>query len=372
MIKLKKREILFSLLLFYALCASIIFLAETFTILAMVLFLIMVRKDDIDSAQKKFFYFLVAAFIIRIITSMSSLNPSLSIKKIHEPFWFITFFPVYFFKREEEKMKLIRSLLIGMSVLTIYAIFMHIVIKEEHLFQNRMAPISGIMTYSSLCSMALILNVALLLKGRGHLIYFLTFIILFCGLLFTVGRSGWVGFSIGIFVFFLIKKPKYLIVLLLFFVSLFLISKGVRSGVYSIFDKTHPSNKLRLEAWRWGVRKFSSRPITGTGPNTIKFCKKTDTEGLSQITIDGMCHLHNAPLQFLATMGIFGIIMYLFYLYAFFSIPILSYKKTKSVISLGVLCAVISVTIVGFFECNLFDSEVTMLAGFMLGLTQKQ
>ena len=66
-----------------------------------------------------------------------------------------------------------------------------------------------------------------------------------------------------------------------------------------------------------------------------------------------------------------GIIFYLLFMYVFIRIPLKSHLEYKSITNGGILSALICIIVVGFFENNLLDQEITMLASFILGLSYR-
>jgi len=144
-----------------------------------------------------------------------------------------------------------------------------------------------------------------------------------------------------------------------------------RSRLSSIYDPYHPSNIERINQIKVAFRIFKSHPIFGVGNIDFNELYKKYREPFDKYTYG---HLHNNYTHILATLGIFGFVIFILLLIKIFFIHIETIKISQSknfynVFSKGLFAAFIGICISGFFEYNFGDHEIATMLWFTVGLS---
>ncbi|MCD6578807.1 O-antigen ligase family protein [bacterium] len=373
MILKNNKKILFYIFLIYAIFSTVsISVSETFYYLGILFFIVFFRNYLDKKIIKLFFFFVLYFLAARIITSLFSGNILFSLGKLKEPLLFLGFIPVYFAFSIKEKGKFIDFLIYSMAIITLYAIILHLIKHEPFDLKHRLSSTTGgYMTYGSLVCVILILNFYKIIK-KVKVQYVLAFLISLSGLLLSFTRSAYLGFLVAIFIFLLLYKPKYtLLFIVLLILIFFFLPNRFKMRITSITNKNNSTNETRLEMWRWGFHQFKLHPITGIGARMVKKVKMVNSYGLSKQAKKDMVHLHSVPVHLLTTMGLFGILGYLLFLLMFLYFPLKNYFLYKNIHDIAIFSGIFSLIIIGLFEYNLFDSEITMLISFTLGLSNR-
>ncbi|MCL5030285.1 MAG: O-antigen ligase family protein [Bacteroidetes bacterium] len=141
------------------------------------------------------------------------------------------------------------------------------------------------------------------------------------------------------------------------------------SRLLSIFDFYNPSNRVRIELWKAGLKMFRDHPIFGVGDIDlsqmyIKYKHNYDKE------IQG--HMHNNFVHELATLGLFGFLAFCFLIIKIIIIDLKIYRETKdkpfiSSYALGAIGGFCAFLVSGLTEFNFGDQEIITLVWFTFG-----
>ncbi len=365
--KIKRDKQIFILLSLYLLSASVLFSAQIYAFAAVVLALYYYRREMLR-LPRVFWIFMISGIIIRGITTIASLDPGLSFRKSEEMFIFMTFIPAFILSARGYTKRLAEYFIYGLLIIIFYTFVMHL-IKSGFQFdlKHRLTVPGGYMTFGTLGAAGVILSLGLCLRQRWFIIPALV-CLLALALSFT--RSGWIGAGAGIFLFLLLRSRKLLIPLAVIGIIVFLLlPSGIRDRGLSIFSGGGKTGSLRVEMWKWGMKHFKDNPITGIGPNMVKTLRNSQPAGLSAQARRDMVHLHSVPVHLLTTMGILGGIFFLIYLLFMLYFPIKGYLRNGDDLSAGLLSFCVAALLIGIFEYNIFDAEVSMFLGVILGLS---
>lgn len=143
-----------------------------------------------------------------------------------------------------------------------------------------------------------------------------------------------------------------------------------RSRLLSIWDPYLPSNYVRLALWKAGWEMFLDHPLFGVGDIDLGFLYK-QYKSKYEKEIQG--HMHNNFVHILVTLGIFGLLAFIYLLYKLFGIDLDIYNNMKNIpfassYSLGTIAVLSTVIMAGLTEMNFFDHEITTLLWFTFGL----
>jgi O-antigen ligase len=260
--------------------------------------------------------------------------------------------------------------------------------------------LSVYMTFAGILMMVGLLALARFLYGHPKGIWLLPClgVILAC-LLFTFTRQAWLGFIIGATFLISIKKGKpFLILIISIFVIVFVFKDSIRSKIMDIglqLDQKSESPFIRYERylihriqstleagpsdtfservalWKGGWKIFNDHPLTGCGFRCVDklYSKYPDPTGL----IKRLRGMHNNYIQLAVDTGVLGLFTWCGIWFYFFS---MLYKRLAALdgdpnekgIILGSAAGSIAFLTGGFFETNLYDSEVAMTLYFLMAL----
>jgi putative inorganic carbon (hco3(-)) transporter len=198
-------------------------------------------------------------------------------------------------------------------------------------------------------------------------------------LLMSLTRQAWLGFFIGtIFLLFFWNKKCLLIMPVLLAGILLFAGDKVIDRIHSFANLKDSSLQARVFLWKGGWEIFKDHPVTGCGYKCVDsvYSQYPDPSGW----IAHYRGLHSNIFQLLIDTGIVGlgvwICIWVTYFVEIFKRLRNIAKETSQNNSTGVLmgasAAVFAFLVGGSFESSLYDSEVTMLLYFLMGLSLAQ
>tara|TARA_Y100001934_G_scaffold231028_1_gene278948 strand:- start:342 stop:1523 length:1182 start_codon:yes stop_codon:yes gene_type:complete len=195
-------------------------------------------------------------------------------------------------------------------------------------------------------------------------------------LLMVFARQAWLGFLVGniFLVFFWNKKFLWVIPLVLVFIFL-LIPQDYKDRIGIIDIKNDRTFNIRQYVWKGGWQIFKDYPITGCGFKCVDsvYSKYPDPTGF----VEKQRGMHSNIMQLLIDTGIVGFGAWLsiwvaYFIEVFKRYQVLAKDKTqnnKKGLLLGSLAAVLGFLVGGLFESSFYDSEVIMLLYFIMGIS---
>jgi O-antigen ligase len=194
-------------------------------------------------------------------------------------------------------------------------------------------------------------------------------------LLLVMSRQAWIGFFAGtVFLVFFWNKKYLLILPLLLMILLLFTPERVYERMHGLTNLKDYTFQARISLWKGGWKIFKDHRITGCGYKCIDSIHSQYPDPSGWVAhYRGM---HSNIFQLLADTGIVGLGTWLSIWIAYF-IEIFKRWRTltreKSQDNAGILmgssAAVLAFLAGGFFESSLYDSEVTMLLYFLIGLS---
>lgn len=144
-----------------------------------------------------------------------------------------------------------------------------------------------------------------------------------------------------------------------------------RNRLSSIYDPYHPSNVERMNQIKVAFRIFLDHPIFGVGNIDFNETYKKYREPFDKYTYG---HLHNNYTHILATLGIFGFVIFIALLVKIFFIHLETLKLSKqknfyNVLAKGLFAAFIGISVSGLFEYNFGDHEIVTMLWFTVGMS---
>lgn len=196
--------------------------------------------------------------------------------------------------------------------------------------------------------------------GLGILLFGLVF-----GLFLTFSRSGYLAAGMGIFLFFLFRNPKVLLIGFLGMVLAISLNDRAQkrveelSGTFSAIlfqqtDEIDPTASLRLQNWKKSVSLFEKNPIMGIGYNTYRY--KAAEEGIVDESYFSAGGADSTHLTVLVTMGLVGIFLYVLWIFRMIGRQLFLFFRTKKYrwIHLGAFAGGISLFLHASFVNSLF------------------
>ena len=227
------------------------------------------------------------------------------------------------------------------------------------------------------------------------------FFILFVGfaIFFSGERTAFFIYLITLFFTFFIKKLRIVIlistIILVFFTFIFsYTNKNLRERMFSqtinqIYDKKTNSiyffSKEHTILSLISIDLFKKNKFFGIGVKNFRnICDDSDYENLVSFTPDHYCnfHPHNIFFQFLSETGIFGAVMYLFFLVYLITIiykiiiqtfkeNINNYYNIALFLSVGILISIFPLLPSGQFFNNWLSVYLFLYLGLFFGLKKK-
>jgi len=263
----------------------------------------------------------------------------------------------------------------------------------DHIAFRAHGSLSHHMTYSGMLLITISMALAMLRArlGAATFAWWVYVILGTAALLATLARSAWIGLAVAIAVVLAFKRPRWLLALPVVLAVLFLAVPQIRERTWSIFDVEHDySNIRRLSMYRAGLRMIADNPILGLGGRrAVKggFAAYEPDPPLPPTGPPGgpppdpyerPGHLHNNLLQIAAASGIPALLAWLAALGVFFREAWRLMPRRNSAMDdaallrrdvlVGSLAAACAFLTMGMLEFNFGDSEVSVLAFFVLCL----
>jgi putative inorganic carbon (HCO3(-)) transporter len=206
-------------------------------------------------------------------------------------------------------------------------------------------------------------------RGRTRVWYAAATLVLGGALLLTFTRGAWIGASLAALVMLARVRRRWMLLVPVVVVAIVLVlPSAYRARALSSFDPSHPHNVDRVRLWRAGVAMWRDRPWTGFGwidlkPQVLRY--RDTTEGVAH------GHLHANWIHLLASFGIVGLAAFVWLSWGHGRIAwraaAAALDAETQALGHGVWGAFIAFHVMGLFEWNLGDAEVTMTLWVLLG-----
>lgn len=219
-----------------------------------------------------------------------------------------------------------------------------------------------------LLPISLVIHKATNKKTRFSLLT-LSIILVIC-LLFTRTRGAWLGFILGLFFISLFNGKKAFFAVILSLVVLALFSPvSVKDQIKSFANlSTDVSTDDRMIIWQTAWRMFMDKPLFGQGLGTfMSVFGKYKPEDYIEIV-----YAHNCYLQMAAEIGIFGLLVFLWFVIALFRSAFLKFIKSEDKFlkasTIGIVGGIIAYLVQSFFDTNLYSLPLAVLFWSLAGL----
>ncbi len=204
-------------------------------------------------------------------------------------------------------------------------------------------------------------------KKRSHklLLYAMIALNVYC-LLYSFSRGGYIGFLIAFFVFALVRQPKLLPLLLVFFLAWqALVPKAVVERVTMTTDDSgqlETSAASRITLWNDALELIASNPVLGSGYDTYEYMGR----------VGSLRDTHNYYVKVMVETGIIGLGFLLLTLIKFWQMSWSLYRREQdalfSSLGLGLGLCTVCIAVVNFFGDRWTYVEINGLVWILFGL----
>jgi O-antigen ligase len=174
------------------------------------------------------------------------------------------------------------------------------------------------------------------------------------------------------------NKKYFLLIPILLAGALLFAGDGITERIYSFTNLKDKSLQARVYLWKGGWKMFKDHPVTGCGYKCVDaiYSQYSDPSGW----VAHYRGLHSNIFQLLIDIGIVGLGVWICIWVTYF---VEIFKRLRNIatevsqnnstdILMGASAAVLAFLVGGAFESNFYDSEVTMLIYFLMGLSLAQ
>ncbi len=236
-------------------------------------------------------------------------------------------------------------------------------------------PFSHYMTFAGVLLMADLVLVAELASSRhGRWGWrWLALIAINAALVGSLTRSAWVALLLALVVLFLLRAPRFLLVLAPAALAVLLLSPAtVQQRAVSIFSLQNVTNYDRLCMLEAGLHMVAQRPLFGHGPGMVQArypIYRHPTAPRHEVV-----HLHNSYIQLAAERGLLSLGAYLWLIGGGLVVGYRGLRRElrsptgRTDLWLGAFTALVAFSLAGLFEDNWRDTEVQRVALFVLAL----
>jgi O-antigen ligase len=260
----------------------------------------------------------------------------------------------------------LRLFVAGMAATACVAMFLFLV--QPHAGDARLRSTGHYMTFAGLLGLAWppAAVAAIATPGRGRVLYALVAIALAAALLLGFTRSAWIGSVVAATAILARVRPRVAFAVPLAAVlALAVLPHAYRERALSSFDPHHPFNAERLRMWDAGVEIWRDNPWLGVGPVDLR----TEIERRGGGSRYG--HLHDNWIHIAATRGGLGLLAFGWLMLAFGRIAWRAARATGPpelvALATGIWGSFWAFQVMGVFEWNFGDVEVTIALCFLLG-----
>jgi O-antigen ligase len=386
-VKIKIRDITVYLIFLYAASSIVsITVSEIFFVAALICWLadIIANKKDLKSVFASPVTPALGVFAaVHLSSAVFGIDPLNSLKDYKKIYLVLAFFLAMDNFRSEKEVKIFTALFCaGSGLIGIYASAMTVLHRYlQHNPDFRANSFSGNhMVAGGMLMMGVIASagaVAYLIRSKERdplktVLFTAAFILSASGLMFTFTRGSWVAAMAGIMMIVFAFDRKTAAVLVLAAAALIFIGRDtdVVKRVSNTFKLGGGTSEMeRVHMWNAGLKIIKDNPLKGIGTANLEkvYPRYKDPEAVEP----NAGHLHNNLIQVAVIDGLPGLAVYLWIFAAFWISLYKALKKEDNIFYKYVLTSVFAVNIGffvnGFFEYNLFSSQVALIFWALMG-----
>ena len=309
-----------------------------------------------------FFLPLAAYAAVTLIASALSVDPRTSLVDSKQLLLFAIPLVVYEVARGRKAGTVVDVIVTIGAASAAFGIIQYGMLHYDNLGRRPEGAMSHYMTYSGLLMLVITAAVARLVFGaRDRMWPALVMPALVVALALTLGRSAWVGASIGVALVLILKDFRLTALLpVVIGIVVALAPDTVTSRVASMFDVKDPTTQDRLAMLEIGAGIVKNHPLTGVGPNMVPRVYSQYRPAYAVNPTNP--HLHNVPVQIAAERGLPALAIWTWFVVTLVAGLVRLFRSGEDrVLTSAALAAVVAMLGAGLFEYNFGDSEFLML-----------
>ncbi len=194
-------------------------------------------------------------------------------------------------------------------------------------------------------------------------------------LIFTWSRGAWLGFLFAMMLFLFMYSQKTLVFMLFGLLAVpflpFVLPENIVNRFLSIGNLADSSTSYRVHIWEGAWRMLQDYLFGGIGAGVDVFQKIYPRYSLS--AIESAPHSHNLYLQILVETGIFGLLLFLLFLFTYAKHTFTIYQKptqgSKRTYMAAAFCGTLAILAQGMTDYIWYNYRVYLMFWLMIGVT---
>lgn len=240
---------------------------------------------------------------------------------------------------------------------------------------------STTMTWGAMSAIFTTITAALFLfseKGKARWLYLAAFVVQFVSMLFSYVRGSWLGFMAGVLILIFLKNKKWLLVLLVLLVVVFIAAPdSIQNRILSITDLSVGSVQVRFTQWKNAVNIFKDHPIVGVGWIDLGEIHRSYAPAGADLNYQAyrIGHFHNNFVMIAVCFGALGLLAVVYLIFKILQAEIQIFRKLPaeqplmSAWVIGSIAAYVGFWVNGLFDWTFGDAEPATLIWLTIGLS---
>jgi O-antigen ligase len=265
------------------------------------------------------------------------------------------------------------TLLVSGTGSAVYGIAVFLLDKGEGTLGRTPGSFSTAMTYGGIMMMLFSLFLAMAVAGKINIRLRIASAVATAAtalaLFLSFTRGSWVAALISCMTILAVLRKRWIVPAIIVVIVAVLVLPGpYRERVTSIWDPEYRTNVQRLNMLKGGLSILKEYPVFGTGPTDLGEIYSRHMPPEAKY-VHG--HMHNNFLHVAVTLGILGLLAFIYMLFSFFRLIVMRMRRESDPAahawSAGSLGALTGFVVNGFFEWNFGDAEVLTLMLIIIG-----
>lgn len=344
-----------------------------------------IKQRSLPFALNPFSVFLAMYLLFRVVSSLVSPQPELSLVAVFHTDWVLLTIPFLATNSLSlgDRRRILQTLALSAAVLSIYALFQFFAgidpYRGRHLaplghFYRATGAYDFYLTLAGNQLMIFFLAFAFFrLQTKWQIkrmLYLLATLLTLGSVISTFGRSAWIALAVVLGIAVALTRRRLfgtaLGAIVVVVVVLALAVPELQDRILSSFDLTR--NQDRLNLWKTALLMISDHPTWGVGPGL--FAKKFPQYQVPG-HYDATGHPHNDYLNLAATSGLLSLLAWMAMWGAWFYYAIRAFRSSSlpvvdRQILFGIILSITSILVAGFFQCYYTDLENNILWCFLV------